>query len=79
MNQEEEQLVDLGWARDVLQGIGDSDDNPRHALWLVKKIESTATSDDVRTTARSILCRAEGRCYLNENAFCFLRAQQEAR
>jgi len=79
MDLEKEQLADLGWARDVLEGMGDSDDNRQHALWLARKIASNSATAKVHTDASTLVHRVESRCYLNPNTFCFLRAQQEAR
>lgn len=79
MDLEKEQLADLGWAKDVLEGIGDSDDNHQHALWLARKIASNPATTRVKTSAESLVHRVENRCYIDPNTFCFLRAQQEAR
>jgi len=79
MDLEKEQLADLGWAKNVLEGVGDSDDDQQHALWLARKIASNPATTRVKTSAESLVHRVESRCYLNPNTFCFLRAQQEAR
>jgi len=79
MDLEKEQLADLGWAKNVLEGVGDSDDDQQHALWLARKIASNSATAKVHTDASTLVHRVESRCYLNPNTFCFLRAQQEAR
>ena len=76
MTLENEQLSDLSWARQVLNGTQDNHDDPEHAIWITKQIAMHAENKDIATYAQNLLARAQNRCYLEPNTFCFLRAQQ---
>jgi len=76
MDLEREQLADLIWARQVFNDMGDDRDEPGHAIWITEQIALHANNQEIRDLAKNLLTRAQNRCYLNENTFCFLRAQQ---